>query len=574
MAGTRDLAAVVDQAAAVGAKVVLVGDHHQLPEVAAGGAFRAALDTLGDRVVELTVNRRQHHAWEQAALDELRCGDVPTAFAAYRDHGRVVITDNPDDLHAIVLADWHDHAAPSGSTLLLAGTRAEARLLNRHARADARRHRRARPRRRDHLRRPGLRRRRPGRDVPQPPRTSTSPTASRSPSTTACAASSPRCRPTHMTVRITSGEDVVLDRALPRPRLGRSRLRRHDPQGPRRHLRLRVRRRPRRPVPRRRLRRSVPRPLQRLALRHQRPSRRTSTKATATASRCPPKPNPTPKPSSSPDSTSPPPRTSSPSTTPTPHDVAELVATTPPSELLRRARHARRRRTHLRRRQPGRQRAPARRRRSPTRTHVDVGRRVRAIDRDNVGHVVAIDDTAGTCTVHFESSDGRTADQDARLGPARRHRPPRPRRRSHPPPPRRSPDRGARRRGRRTAMGDGARRARRRTRRRRPATGEPSTPPSTTPPTASRPTHPTWLTTWLGQRPTTPAAAAVWDDATTRIAHHRLLHDVADDEPGIGPAPTIPSTRAAGRTLMLRLLEDRLWLADHPAPDDRSRSPR
>ena len=61
MAGTRDLAAIIDQAIRVGAKVVLVGDHHQLPEVAAGGAFRAALDTLGDRVVELTVNRRQQH---------------------------------------------------------------------------------------------------------------------------------------------------------------------------------------------------------------------------------------------------------------------------------------------------------------------------------------------------------------------------------------------------------------------------------------------------------------------------------------------------------------------------------
>ena len=44
-----------------------------------------------------------------------------------------------------------------------------------------------------------------------------------------------------------------------------------------------------------------------------------------------------------------------------------------------------------------------------TRTHLDVGRRVRAIDRDNVGHVLAIDDTAGTCTVHFESVEGRTA---------------------------------------------------------------------------------------------------------------------------------------------------------------------
>ena len=80
MAGTRDIAAVIDQATFVGAKVVLIGDHHQLPEVTAGGAFRAALDTLGGRVVELTVNRRQQHAWERAALDQLRNGDVRTAF--------------------------------------------------------------------------------------------------------------------------------------------------------------------------------------------------------------------------------------------------------------------------------------------------------------------------------------------------------------------------------------------------------------------------------------------------------------------------------------------------------------
>lgn len=133
MAGTRDLAQVIDQATAAGAKVVLVGDHHQLPEVAAGGTFRAACDLLGDRVAELHVNRRQQEPWEQAALDQLRDGDVPTAFAAYRDHGRVVIADTAADLHAIAVADWVA-ARRDGETLLLAGTRAETRLLNRLAR--------------------------------------------------------------------------------------------------------------------------------------------------------------------------------------------------------------------------------------------------------------------------------------------------------------------------------------------------------------------------------------------------------------------------------------------------------
>jgi ATP-dependent exoDNAse (exonuclease V) alpha subunit len=133
MAGVRDIATIIDQATRVGAKVVLVGDHHQLPEVGAGGAFRAALDTLGARVVELTVNRRQQHLWDQAALDQLRHGDVNTAFAAYLEHDRVVLTDNPDQLHTRAITDWQ-RLRTSGETLMLAGTRAEAHLLNQLAR--------------------------------------------------------------------------------------------------------------------------------------------------------------------------------------------------------------------------------------------------------------------------------------------------------------------------------------------------------------------------------------------------------------------------------------------------------
>ena len=133
MAGVRDIATIIDQTTRVGAKVVLVGDHHQLPEVGAGGAFRAALDTLDTRVVELTVNRRQQHLWEQAALDQLRHGDVTTAFAAYCEHGRVVLADSPDQLHTRAITDWQ-RLRTSGDTLMLAGTRAEAHLLNQLAR--------------------------------------------------------------------------------------------------------------------------------------------------------------------------------------------------------------------------------------------------------------------------------------------------------------------------------------------------------------------------------------------------------------------------------------------------------
>ena len=129
MAAVRDLARVVDQVTRVGAKLILVGDHHQLPEVAAGGGFRAALDVLGDRVAELTVNRRQQATWEQAALDQLRHGDVTAAFATYQAHGRVVLDDDRHALRQRAITDWNTLRS-DGATLMLAGTRAEAHQLN------------------------------------------------------------------------------------------------------------------------------------------------------------------------------------------------------------------------------------------------------------------------------------------------------------------------------------------------------------------------------------------------------------------------------------------------------------
>ena len=59
MAALSDLVTVLEAAATARAKVILVGDPRQLPEIGPGGGLAAAIGLLGPQVCELTVNRRQ-----------------------------------------------------------------------------------------------------------------------------------------------------------------------------------------------------------------------------------------------------------------------------------------------------------------------------------------------------------------------------------------------------------------------------------------------------------------------------------------------------------------------------------
>lgn len=134
MCGTVDLHHVISTARQAGAKVILVGDHYQLPEVQAGGGLANAIATLGDQVCELTINRRQVEPWEVDALDHLRHGDVADAWDAYLTHDRVRILDDPIGLHQLAVDNWWTAHTTGRNALLLAGTRSEAHALNRLAR--------------------------------------------------------------------------------------------------------------------------------------------------------------------------------------------------------------------------------------------------------------------------------------------------------------------------------------------------------------------------------------------------------------------------------------------------------
>ena len=135
MAGTRDLEALVTATVTAGGRVILSGDHHQLPEVNAGGGFAAAV-THGSAVAVLTVNRRQRERWERDALAQLRDHHVPTAVAAYRDHDRLVVTEDRAAMLTAAVGRWFDAHQHGLNPALLAGTNQMVDALNQAVRRE------------------------------------------------------------------------------------------------------------------------------------------------------------------------------------------------------------------------------------------------------------------------------------------------------------------------------------------------------------------------------------------------------------------------------------------------------
>lgn len=108
-----------------GAKLVLVGDDLQLPELHAAGAFHALAERLP--ACELHEVRRQREAWDRAALDQLRSGEVEQWVRAYRDHGRVTVGASHTATRYGLLSDW---ARAGGVRLMIAARREDVRDLN------------------------------------------------------------------------------------------------------------------------------------------------------------------------------------------------------------------------------------------------------------------------------------------------------------------------------------------------------------------------------------------------------------------------------------------------------------
>jgi conjugative relaxase-like TrwC/TraI family protein len=132
MVGTRDLAALACAAEHSDVKLVLVGDDRQLPEIDAGGAFRALADRVG--AVELHDVRRQDEQWDREALAALRRGDVERFAREYHDHGRLVAAPTAESARDALVEDWWQAHQRGEQALMIALRRSDVADLNERAR--------------------------------------------------------------------------------------------------------------------------------------------------------------------------------------------------------------------------------------------------------------------------------------------------------------------------------------------------------------------------------------------------------------------------------------------------------
>ncbi|MGQ0431364.1 MAG: MobF family relaxase [Microthrixaceae bacterium] len=132
MVGTRKLARLLTHAEHADAKVVLVGDPCQLPEIDAGGAFRGLRSRLGASL--LTDNRRQTERWERDALTDLRAGDPDRAVDSYLTHERVHLATTDNEARGLLVEEWMNARVDGEDVLMVAARLNDVDDLNRRAR--------------------------------------------------------------------------------------------------------------------------------------------------------------------------------------------------------------------------------------------------------------------------------------------------------------------------------------------------------------------------------------------------------------------------------------------------------
>ena len=132
MTSTPDLADVITQAAASGAKVILAGDTQQLQAVQNGGGMSLLAEALG--YARLAEPVRFRAGWEQQASLRLRDGDT-SVLAEYDQHARI-LGGEPEQMTDAAAAAYLALTAEGTDVLLMAADHALRRELSRRVRDD------------------------------------------------------------------------------------------------------------------------------------------------------------------------------------------------------------------------------------------------------------------------------------------------------------------------------------------------------------------------------------------------------------------------------------------------------
>jgi conjugative relaxase-like TrwC/TraI family protein len=132
MISNPDLADLISQAEARGAKVILAGDTAQLQAVENGGGMSLLADVLG--YVQLAEPVRFRAAWERVASLRLRDGDV-SVLADYDQHARIKGGD-PEQMMDAAASTYVALTLEGKDTLLMAADHARRQELSRRIRDD------------------------------------------------------------------------------------------------------------------------------------------------------------------------------------------------------------------------------------------------------------------------------------------------------------------------------------------------------------------------------------------------------------------------------------------------------
>ena len=104
----RDLGELMAMCVTTGTTLRLIGDPIQQQAIGAGGMWEAMLDRHKTWTPELTQQRRLQNPNQVAAAEQLRAGDINTAFKTLANNDQLVVTEEGEDVHVLAVRGWLD----------------------------------------------------------------------------------------------------------------------------------------------------------------------------------------------------------------------------------------------------------------------------------------------------------------------------------------------------------------------------------------------------------------------------------------------------------------------------------